>query len=458
MKKYSAKILLVGVCAVLIISVAGCKKSFFYNGINTNPSKVSVDQLSGSPSVLLNGAENTIGYVTGGDVSRFTSTIIQSVRGYNRQFAAFDQYSYNAQDFNAVWANCYEGSLNNLLVLKQISDAKGYNYYGGISRALLAYQFGMVTDLWGDVPVFHALEGNTGNISPVYDKQQVIYPYLQSLLDSAITELSGSGKGLLPGADDVIYGGSATNWIAFAYGLKARNYLHLFKTIPGYADSVLNAASKSIGSSSASAAIPFYAVETSSNPWYQYIEQRSDILVAPTGNVVAPAAGSYLVDQMILLQDPRLPVFVDTSNFVLNSYFADQAAPVSLLSYTELLFMKAEALSAKNDPSAPTVYSQAIAQSFTDAGVAPGAYITANALTGATHDARLPQIIKQKYFALFTSPEPYNDWRRTGYPTLVPVSGATIPARFLYSQNELDYNGANVPKGTTLFTKVWWNQ
>jgi Starch-binding associating with outer membrane len=453
MKKY----LIVSIL-LLILILGGCKKSFFYNGINTNPSKITVGQLSGSPSVLLNGAENTIGYVTGGDISRYTSTIVQSVRGYNRQFAAYDQYSFNAQDFNTVWANCYTGSLNNLLVLKQISDANGYNYYSGIARVLLAYNFGQVTDLWGDVPVFHALEGNTGNISPVYDKQEVIYPYLQALLDSAVNELSGAGKGVLPGSDDVIYGGSASNWVAFAYSLKARNYLHLSKLEPAYADSVLAALAQAISSSSANASIPFYPVETSSNPWYQYIEQRSDILVAPTGNPVAPAAGSYLVDQMTLLKDPRLPVFVDSVNLVVNSYFADQAAPVTLLSYTELLFIKAEAFSAKNDPLAATVYSQAMAQSFADAGVSPGSYISENALAGITHAERLPQIIKQKYFALFTSPEPYNDWRRTGYPALTPISGTTIPGRFLYSQNELDYNGNNVPKGPTLFTKVWWGQ
>jgi len=460
MNKYLNKFSIIAVASVSL-ALGSCKKSFFYPGINTDPSRTTVGQLTGSPSVLLNGAEVSTGYMVGGDVSRYTSTIIQSVRGYNRQFAAFDGYSFNAQDFNNVWANFYENSLNNLFVLKQISDAKGYNYYGGISRVLLAYNFGVVTDMWGDIPFSNALQGNTGNIAPTYDKQSVIYPALQSMLDSAIILLSGSAGPVKPGSDDAVYGGSASSWIAFAHGLKARYYLHLSKSDAGYADKVLAELAKAISSSSKNAAVPFYAVETSSNPWYQYIEQRSDILVAPTGNSVQPSAGSYLVDKMVAMNDPRYPVFVDANNWVVNTYIAGQSSPVNLLTYTEILFMQAEALSAKNDPTAANVYSQAILQSMTDAGIgsaAANAYAAANALTGATHAARLPQIMQQKYFALFTSPESFNDWRRTTYPTLTPTSGSSVPRRFLYTQNELDYNGSHVPTGTSLFTKVWWDQ
>lgn len=436
-------------CSLLILLFnVSCKKSFFYPGINNNPGSITQSQLT--PSVLLNGAELGIGYTVGGDISRYSSLLVNSIQGYNRQFAAYNSYIFSAQDFDNVWANIYEQGLNNLNILKQISDQKGYNYYSGISRVLLAYYFGVTTDMWGDIPRSNALQGQSGVVQPTYEGQQSIYTSLQSTLDSAITMLSATGKGILPGNDDFIYGGSASRWIAFANGLKARYYLHLSKQDPTYADKVLTVLPNAIASSAGNAAVPFFNNENQANPWYQYQEQRGDISYV----------NAYLNTQLNSISDPRASAYIDQVNDAIGNLLAGISSPVTLQSYTELLFMKAEALSAKNDPTATIAYNAAVTSAFADANVAmPVNYLVTNALTGATHAARLPQIIKQKYFALFTQPEVFNDWRRTGYPALTPnTAGGQIPRRFLYPQAELSYNGANVPQGTTLYTRVWWDK
>jgi hypothetical protein len=70
----------------------------------------------------------------------------------------------------------------------------------------------------------------------------------------------------------------------------------------------------------------------------------------------------------------------------------------------------------------------------------------------------LETIIKQKYIAGFNTPQPFVDFRRTGYPALANSANATgnIPRRYPYAQNELDYNKDNVPQ-VTMQTNVWWD-
>ena len=231
-----------------------------------------------------------------------------------------------------------------------------------------------------------------------------------------------------------------------AHALKARYYLHLSKRDAGYADKVL--AEVTLASGLTDAQVPFTTVETASNPWYQYYRDRFDVTMV----------GSWVLDAMTTMADPRKPKFIDVTNDLLADHFSAANAPVTLMSNTELLFMQAEAQSEKNDAGAALTYEAAITSSFGEVGLTPSAtYLTANALTGLDHTSRLSQIIKQKGIALLSQPECFNDWRRTGIPVLTPASGSSIPRRFIYPQTELSYNGANVPANTTLNTKVWWD-
>ncbi|MEJ0029462.1 MAG: SusD/RagB family nutrient-binding outer membrane lipoprotein [Bacteroidota bacterium] len=96
------------------------------------------------------------------------------------------------------------------------------------------------------------------------------------------------------------------------------------------------------------------------------------------------------------------------------------------------------------------------------------AYITANAANAlvdwtaaATNAQKLEAIITQKYIAvnMVNSQEGYNEYRRTGYPTITgtdPTFASTVsissrqdrlPGRILYPTSEIQYNPANVPPG-----------
>src|SRR5690606_39747407 len=74
------------------------------------------------------------------------------------------------------------------------------------------------------------------------------------------------------------------------------------------------------------------------------------------------------------------------------------------------------------------------------------------ALSGGT-EAQLEQVITQKYISLFLqSPlTAFFENRRTGYPAfpINPASnenvpGDKLPVRWMYPQDEIDYNGENV--------------
>ena len=76
-------------------------------------------------------------------------------------------------------------------------------------------------------------------------------------------------------------------------------------------------------------------------------------------------------------------------------------------------------------------------------------------------DMTLENIMKHKYVSLFSSLEPYNDFRRTGYPSLIPNPNASnnltsIPLRFPTASTERLHN-SNAIVVNDLTSKVWWD-
>jgi hypothetical protein len=77
-------------------------------------------------------------------------------------------------------------------------------------------------------------------------------------------------------------------------------------------------------------------------------------------------------------------------------------------------------------------------------------------------EALFEEIMTQKWIALFDQVETFTDWRRTNYPTLTPAALAVtldqqLPRRYPYPTSERIYNGANMPQGLTISSRVWWD-
>jgi hypothetical protein len=168
--------------------------------------------------------------------------------------------------------------------------------------------------------------------------------------------------------------------------------------------------------------------------------------VAPSESFAAFAAG-----------DPRLEVFTGGSeNF--GTFYGSINSPVPFISYVETKFIEAEAQMMKASPSqtlANEAYDAAVTASLAKFNVTDDTWITDNT-SGVLGDRSLQNIIEAKYIAMFMQVEAFTDYRRTGWPVLVPTAGTVIPVRYPYCTDERLYNAENVPSGITINSALWW--
>ncbi len=433
-----------------------------------NPKDVAMAQLLGPIEVNL-------AYIAGGELSRNNCEWMQQIAGLTSQSADIDIYKLTETDVDNAWSfNLYTPGMINLKILMEKAVSTMSPAYGGVAKVLMAYYLGVTTDLWGDIPYSNALNGASDHPTSTYDTQQTIYTTIFTLLNGAITDLSSTASVFTPDVDDVIYKGDLDKWTKTAYALIARNKLHLAKIngAAAYTDA-LAALTNAYTASDEDFKVTFGSAYSNSNPLYQFMDQRAYI-----------AANTTMMDMLKATNDPRLGVYfegTDTStvkNVVKLAYFGSASgegntdasifganyssadSPVLLISFTELQFIKAEALfQTSNLPGAATAYNAGLKASLTKEGVYDATWYAANTLTAAT--ITLEKIMNQKYLSSFLQIETFTDWRRTGFPTLTLATGAfttEIPRRYPYPSLERLYNGANMPKGITIVNRVWWDK
>ena len=443
------------VLILLVIGFTSCEKSYF-EGVNESdnlPTDVPI-------YALVPSCESHLAFGQYGDASRYTSVFMQYVTGASRQFAAYDIYSFTENDFDNLWRlNIYAGPLNDIYTIIEKSKTGGNKYYQGVGEILMAYGLGYTTDLWGDIPYSDAFQG-ANNLQPTFNTQSDIYGKIQLLLDDAITLLNGTDDSpFQPGSEDLIYGGDLNSWINLAHGLKARFYIHLSKVNTAASDSVLAVLSRGgLASSGEDALMRWGETDPTSNPWYQYIRDRDDIVY-----------DGYCIQTMQTKNDPRYGSYIDVNGDFwgpgyLGVPFTLPNAPTPYFTYYEQKFIEAEAkLRTGDDAGSLIALTDAITTNMSDLGVSSTditTYITANVLwTGTTSD-KLGELMYEKYVAMYLQPEAWTDWRRTDLPALTPNPSGVInqiPRRFIYPVSERLYN-SNCPQSTNLVSpRCWWD-
>lgn len=434
--------------------------------ININPDAPStVTMATLLPSIMANVGYTTVG---GTDVNMPTAIWIQQLAGIDRQAAAYDNYDFKAGDCNNLWNSNYSSTMMDIKQFIDLANAKNSPYNRGIGKVLMAISLGMTTDLWGDIPYTEAFQG-ADNLAPVFDNQQAVYTTIQTLLDEAIADFEKpESENEVDVVGDLIYDGDVDLWKEAAYGLKARYAIHLsevngnsaYTTAFGFID-------KAISSNANTFQIPFDATPTGANPLSQYVEQRGDIRM-----------GKFFIDLLKTTNDPRIAVYAaqvggdyvgsgpgegNASASNLGDAVIAQDAPVILMSYPEVLFIKAECdykLGREND--AKGSLKDAVAASLDYWGVNNPTWKTAfDAVIDGLSGANLYKaIVLQKYIALFYQLEAYNDWRRTNNEIglvknqFVPTA---IPNRYPYPQEEMSFN-KNCPKNVLISDKIWWDK
>jgi hypothetical protein len=448
MKRY-----LIGFCSALLVVLTACD-TWIDPKINVNPNTPE----TAAYTVVLPTIQAGMAYVMGGDFGRYTSVLNQQNTGVDRQHLGIYNYTFTESDVNNAWSTMYTGPMNDLAILIERAKADGAPHYQGVFQVLMAYGYITMSDLWGDVPYSEAL-GGAKSPEPKYDTQESIYTAINAVLDDAIKNLGAATSNLKPGSDDLMYGGKTASWIKAANSLKARMAIHLVNRSNQASAGALAAAAAGFSSNADDFQFTFGALETEGNPWYQFITQRDGDLTF----------GVKLSEIMMATNDPRGAIYAvaDSNGAVsgtsrMNEFYAGIGSPVPFLTFAEMKFIESEANNRLgNAAAAHAAYIAGITASMQRTGVAAAEitkYVAQTSVDPGVDKLTLENIMTQKYIAMYTQPESWTDWRRTGFPVLAPVTGsaADMPRRFPYAQNERLYN-SKMPAGKKLSDRVWWD-
>lgn len=508
--------------AALAVASVGCKPDSFLD-VNASPNQFT----TASPSIVLTNLELVTGFNMGNDVTRASSVLVQHYAGLGNQIANVDNYQLQQSGFtDATWDRFYQGTIYNANGLVSVATRVNSPAYAGIAKLQKAYAFAVLTDLWGDVPYTQAALG-LDNISPRFDTQESMYKGatgIQSLFDlvrEGLADLRKTSAVVPSVVDDPVYSGDLTKWSRMGNTLLLKLANTISRKDPATANAVIaevlaKGTSAYMTANTDDYQIPFGTAQGGTNPiyYFNYTNRPNDQMLS-----------QRLLDSMNVKNDPRLPYFftntpprgtasnttgTDTrlpivasippattgqtvytfTGYQNNSSAAvptalsnrsrpgvyqigaSGEAPIRLITNFQRAFILAEYyLGQSNASLAQQYYTEGVTASMTKVGLTAAqvtAYLAANptvATLRGTNEQKLDQIIVQKWIAwVGNGYEPYNDYRRTGYPRLQvvqpnasPDDQTTIPSRFPYPSSELSNNSANAPALVKTNVHVWWD-
>ena len=493
MKKYIAKTTII---ILLVVGFTSCSDSYF--DVNTPSETAQQEQLRMSD--LLAPAIYTTMY---GQLY----SAEQDLGNYTQYFVGQGGTASGETTASGLWSSVYLYALPNLKTIKEKAEAVGAIHYAAVANILTAINLGIATDTWDNIPYSQASFGQD-NLFPEFDSQESIYTEIFALLDSAISNLQATdASGIVPGNDDLIYGGNTDKWLRGAYTLKARYQLHLVNKGVTSASDVLSTIAN--GFTSNGDDFQMYYDDKNINPWYS-----QEILARNTGNFYQDLASQFVssmngdyypFESGIVEIDPRLLVHAKNGGdsewkgyvsgggglapdgtsgnvqFVEEGYYTSIDSPIVLITYAEALFIKAEAAflanggtttSVGSTTEAYTAYMTGIAASMDKFSADGTDYMADTAVDVGSGSLMLQHIMKEKYIHNFLNPETFVDFRRYGFSNLV-FKGLTVReeadsngeyvgewfTRATYPSTELNRNATvTLANQKTPVTPVWWQQ
>ncbi|KQO32778.1 hypothetical protein ASF10_20200 [Flavobacterium sp. Leaf82] len=494
------------VAIVSAMTLASCDKGF--EEMNTNPNALT------EPAVKSMFTLAEI-YVDGQDFSNTRGNNIyaaQIVQQFSSPGGAGSKYTYSSEYSAALFGESYGKGLNQIYQLMSVLPNTDENSNAiQALRIMKVLMFQKLTDTYGEVPYFEAGKGYNGNIfTPKYDTQEAIYNDLLKELDEAGTALDAN-KGFV-GAADLYYQSDVAKWKKLANSVMLRVAMRLSKVNPAKAkEYVEKAVSKGVFASNDDSLV----LKHDSGPQGVRTNPITSAWVTNdlNGGESNIKFSKTFIDQLKNNNDPRLRIYAkleatgdnnpanqqglanDAKDFPGGDkkVFSDPNtstvlrldAPTLIMSYAEVQYILAEAaVKGWNvGGSAQQYYDNGVKAAmevltiFGDKvpAVTPAeytTYMTAHPFKIAGTEAqKIEQIITQKWIVLlFNGFEAFSEYRRTGYPVLVPINdptgetNGTIPRRLIYDQSELLTNADNYQQAISrqgldrMTTRIWWDK
>ena len=459
---------------------SGCKKPNDFGDMNINPNGAPAAPTSALLTNVLSGL---------GNVASNTN------QGFYVQYFTELQYPGNSlyQQTAVSWDGFYAGSLEDEQnIINICTKNPSFAVLSGnpvnqiqIARILKAYTYSIVTDRFGDIPYFGALSGAT---QVTYDKQKDIYADLFKELTSAVSSFQNTGTAI---KGDIMYNGNINQWIKFANSLRLVLAMRLSKVDPATGKTqftaALNDAGGFIQSNADNLVINF--ANGFPNPYYN-LASASQFGITKT-----------LADTLNKYSDPRTPLYgqavggkvkgvpyglnrgnsltwltanTDFSQAFDNS-FKGINSPIVIFPAAYIDLIRAEAALDPNYASGENaflLYQKGIQDSWDQWG-ATGSINNYLSGLGVASSVTKKQVQLQIWLALYgTSQNAWNEWRRTGVPSLMPSPDAvnlskTIPRRFAYPATEVNVNTAAYNAAVAAFpyggtdlhdNRVWWDK
>ncbi|SEL40152.1 SusD/RagB family nutrient-binding outer membrane lipoprotein [Parapedobacter koreensis] len=399
----------------------------------------------------------------------------------------------------ASWREEWNGAMRlikDVNQMKEIAQAAGQPHYEALAYINKVYILSLMTDAFGDIPYDEAGMGNVDGLEfPRYQAQEEVYTRMIEDLETANQLLSGVPPAVAVGRD-ILYDGDPTQWRKFANSLKIRILMRQSakKDVSAQVAAIFNdPAQYPVFTSVADGATLMYNNSSDFYRWYiqnppsdgsgvnfgdnsrisvtlidllqNTTDPRLRIYAAPTRNSYLANASSssvpleYRGQEAGLSSTEQTALYTQTGlnegDFSVIGRRIRQENRAFLMTYSELLLMKAEAIQRGMgvNGAAADVYRQAVDASFgkwqqvgsqtqiqnpyiDDNQRAAYWAIDANQYNPARG---LEQIAEQYFIDSFLNGfEGWASWRRTGVPEIHPGPSvlSAIPVRYVYSDNE----------------------
>jgi len=482
------------IMAIFSIGLLSCDTQF--EEVNTNPNGIAdVDPAhlfaSGARASFRNGISGAYDYRVGAQLAHFYVGIQN-----DRQIDKYDQ-DLAGGVYESLFDSEYKGKLkyyNEVMMLTGPGMEKEDALQYAVSDVMAVLSYSILTDAYGSIPYFEGGFGNSGELSPAYDSQDVIYKDLLDRLATDIATLNtANGSVNLYGQDPIFYD-NPDPWIRFANSLRLRLAMRIRFVDPNTANGIITEClNNPLMESNLHNAVSMNVDGENSqlfSPWYSTFDfwnfRISDKLVTQLSSTNDPrlpiyvkpkSNGEYegLVNGLV---DAIFGVEVNMEHSFPGEYLVSKSTDTYLMTAAEIEFLQAEcALFGLGGSDANAHYRKGIELTMHRVGVAQADIdtflATETATLSGTQEEQFEQIGTQLWLSFapnFT--EAYAEMRRTGYPVIPKRDGVTttlgatngeLPSRILYPLSEKLSNKAHVTDATTeiggddLSTRVWWD-